>query len=82
MSIQFTNRSMFESVSRAAVPLAPLLKWPGGKRWLADQLVEVFPSKVRKYYEPFLGGAAVFFAYRPKRAVLSDSNPELVNCYV
>jgi DNA adenine methylase len=70
------------STSEARVSLPPLMKWPGGKRWLADELVQAFPRKVKRYYEPFLGGAAVFFAFRPKRAILSDANPELVNCYV
>jgi len=62
-------------------PLPPLLKWPGGKRWLVSRLAELFPAKINRYYEPFLGGAAVFFGYRPKDSVLSDTNQELVNCY-
>ncbi len=67
---------------KIAAPLPPLLKWPGGKRWLASALIETFPKRVKRYYEPFLGGAAVFFALRPAQAALSDSNPELVNCYL
>jgi DNA adenine methylase len=58
-----------------------LLKWAGGKRWLVDELVASFPLSAKRYYEPFLGGAAAFFALRPKCAVLSDTNPELINCY-
>ena len=61
--------------------LVPLLKWAGGKRWLVDELSAVFPSTSNSYYEPFLGGAAVFFALRPARSTLSDSNKELINCY-
>ena len=59
----------------------PLLKWAGGKRWLVDELLTAFPPKSDRYYEPFLGGAATFFAYRPKLSTLSDTNQELVNCY-
>lgn len=65
-----------------AGPLPPLLKWAGGKRWLVDELITSFPPNAAHYYEPFLGGAATFFALRPKRSVLSDTNPELINCYV
>ncbi len=62
----------------------PFLKWAGGKRQLLDKLTENMPSKLGKnhcYYEPFLGGGALFFAIQPKNAVVNDSNPELINCY-
>jgi len=71
-----------DSAIQMAEPLTPLLKWPGGKRWLVNQLLPAFPTKIKRYFEPFLGGAAVFFALRPKESILSDSNPELANCYV
>lgn len=60
---------------------APLFKWPGGKRWLAPLIQREFWSSDRRLIEPFAGGAAVFFAVEPKRAVLGDMNPEVVNCY-
>lgn len=57
----------------------PLLKWPGGKRWLAPLLSAIIkPELAGCYYEPFLGGAAVFLYIKPSTAVLSDSNNELV----
>lgn len=61
--------------------LEPFLKWPGGKRWLVQQHANFFPSSYRRYLEPFLGGGAVFFHLLPARAVLSDTNAELINAY-
>ncbi len=62
-------------------PLRPLLKWPGGKRFLPSRLLPLLPSSFNSYYEPFLGSAALFFALRPARAYLSDTNEDLVNFY-
>lgn len=61
--------------------LAPLLKWPGGKRHLIKSILPLLPASSRRYYEPFLGGGALFFALRPRRATLADNNAELINCY-
>ncbi|MBE9136851.1 DNA adenine methylase [Nodosilinea sp. LEGE 07088] len=64
----------------------PFLKWAGGKGRLLGQYEPFLPTAIDTYYEPFLGGGAVFFhlAGRMQRAVLGDINPELVNvyCYV
>lgn len=58
----------------------PFLKWVGGKQRLVSQLTRNLP-KYRTYFEPLLGGGALFFALKPKRAVLSDANEELINCF-
>lgn len=59
----------------------PFLKWPGGKRWLIRRYACLFPSGYKRYFEPFLGGAAVFFHLTPRCALLSDTNKELINVY-
>ncbi|MHB9134772.1 MAG: DNA adenine methylase [Armatimonadota bacterium] len=59
----------------------PFLKWPGGKRWLASTLLQCYPSSFRRYFEPFLGGGASFFALQPDNAILSDINLDLINTY-
>ncbi|MBD1864194.1 MULTISPECIES: DNA adenine methylase [Trichocoleus] len=62
-------------------PPRPFLKWAGGKGQLIAKYLPYQPQKFQTYYEPFLGGGAVFFHLLPKRAVLSDINPELINVY-
>jgi DNA adenine methylase len=59
----------------------PFLKWAGGKGKLIQQYIPYFPKKFKTYYEPFLGGAAVFFYLNPPSAALTDINAELVNAY-
>lgn len=63
----------------------PILKWAGGKRQLVDRIVDRLPERIGTYFEPFVGGAAVFFALaeqrRFTRAVLSDTNEELISTY-
>lgn len=59
----------------------PFLKWAGGKSQLIQQYIPYFPKDFKNYYEPFLGGGAIFFHLRPEKAVLTDVNPELINAY-
>ncbi len=60
----------------------PLLKWAGGKRWLAPHLVPLWePHRMRRLVEPFCGGLAIPLALRPERALLNDINPHLINFY-
>lgn len=59
----------------------PFLKWPGGKRWLINMIKDIKPQHFSEYFEPFLGGGAIFFALAPKKGIISDINPELVNLY-
>ncbi len=61
--------------------IVPFLKWAGGKRWLASNWRELFPSVPGRYIEPFAGSAAVFFSLQPKAAILSDANVRLIEAY-
>jgi len=63
------------------LPGRPILKWAGGKSQLLNELLPKIPKKYGKFIEPFFGGGALFFSVRPKQAVISDSNPELINLY-
>ena len=73
-------------VAAKAEAALPFLKWAGGKRKLADQILDLLPTgTMRLYVEPFAGGAAVFFRLRTLgytgAAALCDSNPHLINAY-
>ena len=60
----------------------PFLKWVGGKGRLLPKLKPLFPPLITgRYWEPFLGGGAVYFGLAPFTAVLSDINEELVRTY-
>jgi DNA adenine methylase len=73
--------SLVEDISR------PILKWPGGKTRLLDDLVKLCPADLATsggcYFEPFCGGAALLFRLRSlvTRAVLGDFNADLVEFY-
>lgn len=59
----------------------PFVKWAGGKRQLLPQIKERMPEKFNNYYEPFVGGGALFFELLPKNAVINDINKALINTY-
>jgi DNA adenine methylase len=61
---------------------SPFLKWAGGKRWLVSSHAQLLPKTFNRYYEPFLGGGAIFFSLRPADSTLSDLNQELIDCYI
>jgi len=60
----------------------PFLKWPGGKRWIAEAIARLLSAPRGRYFEPFLGAGAVFFALRTSDAVLSDTNRDLIEAFV
>lgn len=66
-------------------PYRPFLKWAGGKSKLVEQYIPYFPQSFINYYEPFLGGGAVFFHLcnvKPDtNKFISDINSELINTY-
>lgn len=60
---------------------APIVKWAGGKRRLLPELRKRVPETFGTYFEPFAGGAALFFALAPECAVLTDANEALMRAY-
>ena len=65
----------------------PFVKWVGGKRGLLSQLLPLIPKKFNNYFEPFVGGGALFFELSnlglldEKKVFLFDKNEELINTY-
>lgn len=59
----------------------PFVKWAGGKRQIIDKLKKCLPEDFNTYYEPFIGGGALLFELSPQKAVINDSNEELMNVY-
>lgn len=62
------------------------VKWAGGKTQLLNQFELFIPSKIDRYFEPFIGSGAVFFYVKktrnPDYYYISDSNEDLVNLYI
>ena len=62
----------------------PFVKWAGGKTQIVGDLLALAPPRIDTYYEPFVGGGALFFRLaadpdrRPRRAILNDLNAELM----
>jgi len=65
----------------------PFVKWAGGKRQLIPELLKYVPKTFNNYFEPFVGGGALFFELynlgilRNKKVYLFDINEELINTY-
>lgn len=66
------------------IEMHPFAKWAGGKTQLLDKIKELMPKTYNNYFEPFVGGGALFFDIAPKNAYINDSNKELIcvyNCF-
>lgn len=78
--------ALWSLVPADATP-GPAVKWAGGKTRLLRELLARLPARWGRYFEPFAGGAALFFRLAgegrlaPGLAVLSDANGDLIGCY-
>jgi len=61
--------------------LSPILKWAGGKEQELKHIHPRFPTKIKSYYEPFIGGGAVYFSIEAKKMYINDKSHELINLY-
>jgi len=72
---------MSDTVSPQSKAAKPFLKWVGGKTQLLPQITALMPASYNRYFEPFLGGGALFFALKPQSAVINDINKTLIHTY-
>jgi DNA adenine methylase len=73
------------AVEADAMPIKPFIRWAGGKSRLLPRILPHVPTSIRNYYEPFLGGGAVFLACASRvsgRSHLADLNEHLVAAWV
>jgi len=61
--------------------LTPILKWAGGKEQELKHIHPAMPKKINNFYEPFIGGGAVYFSMDSKKMFINDKSHELINLY-
>lgn len=62
--------------------MKPFLKWVGGKGRVISQLEQFFPDNYKNYFEPFVGGGAMYFSIKPQPATINDINQSLMGAYI
>ncbi|MCK5169186.1 MAG: DNA adenine methylase, partial [Bacteroidales bacterium] len=71
----------FRSDSILKNRLLPILKWPGGKEQELKYIHPATPKNFNNYYEPFIGGGAVYFSISSKKKYINDKSHELIDLY-
>ena len=61
--------------------MEPIIKWPGGKERELVHILSNQPHEFDNYYEPFVGGGAVFMALEAKNYFINDLSDELIGLY-
>ena len=81
MNEQMPLNAHFSAPVSLARRARPFVKWAGGKGQLLSTLRAYIPSLYERYYEPFVGGGAMYFSLQAEHSVVSDLNGELINAY-
>ena len=61
--------------------LTPLIKYPGGKEKELNYILPSLPNKINRYYEPFVGGGAIYFSIKADEYFINDKSDELILLY-
>jgi len=62
--------------------LSPILKWAGGKEKELKYILPLIPQNINRYFEPFVGGGAVYLSVKAKEYYINDKSDELINLYI
>lgn len=76
LNLPLTEKETFKDYK-----IKPFVKWAGGKAQILDEIKSRLPQNFKTYFEPFIGGGALFFNLVPTSAVISDYNEELMSAY-
>ncbi len=77
--------SLLSDAATNLVPIKPFIRWAGGKSRLLPKILPHVPDSINNYYEPFLGGGAVFLSCVARvsgRSYLADLNEHLVSAWI
>jgi len=72
---------MLERTNGHHLAVDPFMKWAGGKRWLFKRYRSLFPERIKRLVDPFIGGGSSFFLLQPDSALLGDLNRDLIEIY-
>ena len=64
-----------------SLEIKPFVKWVGGKRQIISEIEKRLPKKINCYYEPFVGGGALFMHLQNPKTVINDYSEDLINVY-
>ena len=80
--VETYNPSSLKIVSYASEKkLQPIVKWAGGKEQELKYIIPNLPDNFEDYYEPFVGGGAVYTSVTAKNYFINDKSDELISLY-
>ena len=69
-------------MSKSIIKLKPPISWMGSKRRMIKHILPLIPEFTGTYYEPFIGAGSIFLELKPKKAIISDINPAIINMWI
>lgn len=75
------NEVLISNKKRKDVYIITFVKYPGGKKRELDIIRKYSPDKIKNYYEPFVGGGAVYFDITADKYFINDKSMDLIHLY-